>query len=142
MATLNGKAPKDTYPSLIKTSDNQEMTSEKSLSDGNGNAIPMTVSSTAVGFSGDVKDNNGATGQNGQVLAKTLNGVEWTNRTFEYNQTVSTATWNITHNLGMFPSVSVIDSVGNFVVGNINYIDDRTLEITFKSAFKGKAYLN
>ena len=142
MASLTNNRVQDTYKGLIKTTDSQEATSEKQLSDGNGNALPVSVSPTAVGFSGDVKDNNGNVGVNGQVLAKTTNGLEWTNRTFTFNQTVSTATWTINHNLGMFPSVSVIDSVGNFVTGNINYIDDRNLEITFKSAFKGKAYLN
>ena len=142
MASLTNNKVKDTYKGLIKTSDSQEATSEKQLSDGNGNALPFSVSPTAVGFSGDIKDNNGNVGVQGQVLAKTSNGLEWSNRTFTFNQAVSTATWTINHNLGMFPSVSVIDSVGNFVTGNINYIDDRNLEITFKSAFKGKAYLN
>lgn len=142
MASLTNNKVQDTYKGLIKTSDSQEATSEKQLSDGDGNALPVSVSPTAVGFSGDLKDNNGNVGVNGQVLAKTSNGLEWSNRTFTFNQAVSTATWTINHNLGMFPSVSVIDSVGNFVTGNINYIDDRNLEITFKSAFKGKAYLN
>lgn len=142
MASLTNNKVQDTYKGLIKTSDSQEATSEKQLSDGNGNNLPMSVSPTAVGFSGDIKDNNGNVGVQGQVLAKTVNGLEWSNRTFTFNQAVSTATWTINHNLGMFPSVSVIDSVGNFVTGNINYIDDRNLEITFKSAFKGKAYLN
>ena len=142
MASLTNNKVQDTYKGLIKTSDSQEATSEKQLSDGNGNNLPMSVSPTAVGFSGDIKDNNGNVGVQGQVLAKTINGLEWSNRTFTFNQAVSTATWTINHNLGMFPSVSVIDSVGNFVTGNINYIDDRNLEITFKSAFKGKAYLN
>jgi hypothetical protein len=142
MSTLTGKSPKDTYKGLIKTQDNDIVNTDKTLTDGDGNTLPMSVSPTSVGFSGDVKDNNGSVGTNGQVLAKTTNGLEWTNRTFTFNQNVSTATWTINHNLGMFPSVSVIDSVGNFVTGNIDYIDDRNLEITFKSAFKGKAYLN
>jgi len=142
MASLTNNKVQDTYKGLIKTSDSQEATSEKQLSDGDGNTLPVSVSPTAIGFLGDVKDNNGNVGVNGQVLAKTTNGLEWSNRTFTFSQVVSTATWTINHNLGMFPSVSVIDSVGNFVTGNINYIDDRNLEITFKSAFKGKAYLN
>ena len=142
MATLHGQKPKDTYRGLIKTSDSQEVNAEKSLQDGAGNSLPITVSTTAVGFSGDVKDNNGSAGVVGQVLSKTINGMEWGNRTFTFNQTVSTNIWNITHDIGAFPAVTVVDSVGNFVMGDVSYIDDRSLTLTFKTAFKGKAYLN
>ena len=142
MATLHGQQPKDTYRGLIKTSDEQEVNIEKTLQDGAGNALPISISPSAVGFSEDINDNNGSAGQVGQVLSKTINGVEWENRTFTFNQTVSTAVWVISHDIGMFPSVSVIDSVGNFVIGDVSYTDDRSLTLTFKSAFKGKAYLN
>lgn len=142
MASLTGNKVQDSYKGLIKTSDNAEATSEKSLTDGNGNALPMSVSPTAVGFSGDVKDNNGDVGAAGQTLSQTQSGLEWVNRTYEYNQTVSTNVWTIQHDLHAFPSVTVIDSVGNICIGHINYIDNRNLEITFKSAFKGKAFLN
>lgn len=142
MASLTGNKVQDSYKGLIKTSDNGEATSEKSLTDGDGNALPMSVSPTAVGFSGDVKDNNGDVGTAGQRLSKTASGLEWSDRTYEFNQTVSTNIWTIQHNLYAFPSVTVIDSVGNICVGHINYIDNRNVEITFKSAFKGKAFLN
>ena len=142
MSTLQGKQPKDTYRGLIKTADNLEVNAEKDLEDGAGNGLPLSISPTAVGFTGDVKDNNGSVGVNGQVLSKTGSGVVWSDRTFKFNQVVSIATWNINHNLGFFPSVSVVDSVGNFVTGDVSYIDDNNITITFKSAFKGKAYLN
>lgn len=61
---------------------------------------------------------------------------------FTFNQGVPAATWNITHSLGKFPSVSVVDSVGNFVEGSIHYIDINSLTLTFVSAFSGVAYLN
>ena len=48
MATLTGNKPKDTYKGLIKTFDSNEVTGEVQLSDGNGNALPMTVSTTDV----------------------------------------------------------------------------------------------
>jgi len=142
MATLHGQQPKDTFKGLIKTSDSQEVTTEKSLEDGAGNALPMTVSPTAIGLTGDLEDNAGDVGVQGQVLSITNTGLKWASRTYTFNQTVSTATWNITHNIGAFPSVTVIDSVGNRVIGDITYIDDRSLTLTFKTAFKGKAYLN
>lgn len=61
---------------------------------------------------------------------------------FSYNQSSSSAVWSITHSLGKFPSVSVIDSAKNLVVGDVQYVDANNLIITFTSAFSGKAYMN
>ena len=61
---------------------------------------------------------------------------------FTFTQSTATDTWNITHNLGKFPSVSVVDSGNTIVYGNIDYIDNNSLTITFSAAFGGKAYMN
>ena len=61
---------------------------------------------------------------------------------FTYTQSSASAVWNITHNLGKNPSVSVADSAGSLVVGEVDYINDNNLIITFISAFAGVAYLN
>lgn len=61
---------------------------------------------------------------------------------YQFTQTVATATWEITHGLSKFPSVTVIDSANNVVVGEIEYLDSNRLIITFNGPFKGKAYLN
>ena len=63
-------------------------------------------------------------------------------KSFVYTQSVASATWNITHNLGKYPSVSVTDSGLSTVYGDIDYTDTNSLTITFKSAFGGKAFLN
>lgn len=63
-------------------------------------------------------------------------------KNFVYTQSVASATWNITHNLGKYPSVSVTDSGLSTVYGEVDYIDTNSLTITFKSAFGGKAFLN
>lgn len=56
---------------------------------------------------------------------------------------VATATeWIVNHNLGKFPSVTVIDSGGSVVVGNVIYIDENNLKIQFNYEFSGKASLN
>lgn len=59
-----------------------------------------------------------------------------------YLQTAPSATWSITHNLGKFPSVSIVDSAGTLYLSDIKYIDENSLTITFNAAFAGKAYLN
>ena len=61
---------------------------------------------------------------------------------FTFTQSTATDTWNITHNLGKFPSVSVVDSGNTIVYGDIDYIDNNSLTITFSAAFGGKAYMN
>ncbi len=60
---------------------------------------------------------------------------------YTHNQMVASDTWTINHNLGRKPNVSVVDSADTVIVGNITYIDDNTLTVTFSAAFSGKAYL-
>ena len=62
------------------------------------------------------------------------------NITYTHSQTSSSDTWTIKHNLGRFPSVTVIDTGGTVLTAN-------QLTVTFFSggsalATTGKAYLN
>ena len=61
---------------------------------------------------------------------------------FVFNQVAAVSTWNITHNLDKYPSVSVVDSGNNLVIGDVEYINTNELTLTFNAAFSGKAYLN
>ena len=61
---------------------------------------------------------------------------------YAHTQSVSSATWTITHNLGYRPAVSVVDSGGNYVVGDVNYVSVNVLTISFSSPFGGSAYLS
>lgn len=63
-------------------------------------------------------------------------------KTFTHTQGSSSATWVITHNLGKYPSVSVQDSAGTDVVGEVEYNTENKLTITFSGAFSGTAHLN
>lgn len=118
MATLTGNTPKDTYKGLIKTIDSNEVTGEVQLSDGNGNALPISVSADEVKIKGI-----GLTG-------------------YHHDQTTSSSEWVIEHNLRKMPSVSITDSTNRLVFGEVEYIDENVLIVRFKSAFKGSAYLN
>ena len=67
--------------------------------------------------------------------------------TYTHNQTSTSNTWVVTHNLNRFPSVTVVDSAGSIVVGTVVYNSNKQRTITFFSsgsavAFQGKAYLN
>ena len=63
-------------------------------------------------------------------------------KTFVYNQATSADVWEITHNLDKYPAVTVVDSGGSVVIGEVVYIDKNNVRITFTSAFGGKAYFN
>lgn len=63
-------------------------------------------------------------------------------QTHVHDQAVASALWTITHNMGKRPSVTVVDSGLNTVIGDVVYVDDNSLTIGFAAAFAGKAYLN
>ena len=69
-------------------------------------------------------------------------GVLYGASTFVYQQGVASDTWTIPHNLGKYPSVTVVDSTGRVVVGGTQYLDSNTVVLTFSGAFSGVAYLN
>jgi hypothetical protein len=62
-------------------------------------------------------------------------------RRFVFSQLTPSDEWVITHDLDGFPSVTVVDSAGSVVVGNIQYNDTETVTLTFSGGFSGKAYL-
>ena len=62
--------------------------------------------------------------------------------TFSYVQAMPATVWNIAHNLQRFPSVTVVDSSGREVEGDVQYIDDNNVQVTFSAGFSGDAYLN
>jgi len=63
-------------------------------------------------------------------------------KTFVFEQGVSASQWDIQHNMGKFPSVSVVDTANEVYWGNVTYIDSNNLKINFSASFSGKAYLN
>ncbi len=62
--------------------------------------------------------------------------------TYVHNQNSAQTTWEITHNLNSHPSVTVVDSAGTVVYGEISYNSDIKITLTFSAPFSGKAYLN
>ena len=58
-----------------------------------------------------------------------------------HTQSAASSTWSITHALGGRPSVTVVDSSGTVVIGEVAYNSDTSVTILFSSAFSGFAYL-
>lgn len=63
-------------------------------------------------------------------------------RYYPHTQAVAASTWTIPHNLGKFPSVTVVDSAGTEVVGDVTHADENTAVVTFTAAFAGRAFCN
>jgi hypothetical protein len=61
---------------------------------------------------------------------------------YVYTQEISSTTWNITHNLYFFPNVTVVNSTGANIVGDISYTNNTSLTLTFSAAVSGTAYLS
>jgi hypothetical protein len=78
--SLNGLTPAGTYPGLIKTGDNTAISgTPKVLSDGNGNNLPMEVSTTEVNFTNQLKQGGVAVPTQANLAAKQDTLVSGTN---------------------------------------------------------------
>jgi len=61
---------------------------------------------------------------------------------FVFEQTNPAPIWSITHNMGKYPSVTVIDSANNIIIGEVHYDSTNSLTVSFSGGFSGKAILN
>lgn len=50
--------------------------------------------------------------------------------------------WQIEHNLGKFPSITVVDTAKNVIYADVTYNDLNNVTITFASSVTGYAYFN
>lgn len=62
--------------------------------------------------------------------------------TYVHTQTAPAAVWTITHNLDRYPSVTVVDSAGTVVIGDVQYQSKDVIQVAFTAPFAGMAYLN
>lgn len=63
-----------------------------------------------------------------------------TNR-YVHQQDIASSQWDITHPLGGFPSVTIVDSSKTVVIGEVTYIDDTQVRVNFTGESSGYAYL-
>ena len=85
MATFTGNKIKDTYQSIVKAVDNDEIgATDKILTDGIGNELGLHVNTAgdlriegSLRVDGTIKDSLNSPGTNGQLLKSTLTGTDW-----------------------------------------------------------------
>ena len=113
--------------------------------DANPGGTTLTIAGN-ISVTGTFADSAGNVGVLGKVLTSTGVGTVWGDApqapTFIFTQNLPSTTWNITHNLGKFPSITVIDTGNTVVVGEYNYTSNTNVILTFSAGFAGKAYLN
>ena len=61
--------------------------------------------------------------------------------TYKHDQAVPAAVWNVTHDIGLFPSVDVIDSANTVVYADVQHVSVNQLTITFQAPTTGTAFL-
>lgn len=93
----------------------------------------IVLTETATGPQGPAGP-TGATGAQGPAGPAT-------NSTVVHDQASASATWTITHNQGRYPTIDIIDSAGNHVIGDIKHNSVNQLVATFDNAFAGKAII-
>lgn len=131
----------------------------------NGGSFNVSVSTKSgfnAGFSSDQKNMAGSMGVvnatstnyndlankpqiNGVTLVgnKTNADLNITNdKNYVHTQAVASQVWEVKHDLDKYCAVTVVDSAGNVVVGEIVYIDTNNVRLTFAASFSGKAYFN
>jgi hypothetical protein len=62
--------------------------------------------------------------------------------TYEHSQLIASDTWTINHQLGKHPAITVVDSGGSVVFGDITYSSLNTAIVRFSVPFGGNAYCN
>lgn len=102
-------------------------------------------------IAGPVYDSNLDIGSSEQVLVSQADGtlifedissVVSGDKHFTFVQTLPSASWVIQHNLGKFPSITVVDTANTVVYGEYIFNSINQTTLNFSSAFAGKAYLN
>ena len=67
---------------------------------------------------------------------------EQTRDYYVHDQQVASATWVVTHNLGKFASINIVDTANEEVVGDVAYNSLNQITINFSAPISGKAYIN
>lgn len=63
------------------------------------------------------------------------------NERYVHIQSTPSTVWTINHSLGGHPSVTIVDSSDTMVIGEVTYVSDTQISVSFSAAFSGYAYL-
>lgn len=112
---------------------------------GPGVLIDSGEPSASIGQDGDIYIDS----DSGNYYGPKSNG-EWpgtaayspgSTRRHVHTQSLVSSSWSVVHALGGRPSVTVVDSAGTVVIGEVVYNSDTEVTISFSNPFSGYAYL-
>jgi hypothetical protein len=136
---------------LGRTNDVPNLTQGKIWVGSTGNTIESN-SITFTEATGAVQLNEYGVGTHTGTEAKTLsvdangNIIETTpvegDKHVTFTQGTPATSWSIVHNLGKFPSITVVDSGGTVIIGEYVQVSNNEVTLNFTHAFAGAAYLN
>lgn len=110
-------------------------------SPGGGGVVQPDPSPQVIGTTG-IPGPAGPPGPRGPQGPAGPSGTEGTGVSLVFPFDMPTTEVLCTHNLNAYPSVTVVDSAGTVVIGEVQYIDANTLVVRFLAPFSGKLYLN
>lgn len=103
----------------------------------------MNVVNVIVRDSVTVTIDEGGVGSDDNVTIVVDDVVEGSgDKSYVHSQVAPASDVTINHNLDKFPSVTVIDSAGDVVVGDVQYVDSDNVRLQFSGAMSFTAYLN
>lgn len=126
-------------PENVVTTDGAQTLTNKTIDAHNNNIANIGVNN----FSPDVVRENVRvvdSASDGNLV--TEKAVALAVNTYTHDQAISSDTWVIEHNLGKYPSVTVVDSAGTQFMVQIEYNSKNKLTIYMNGSTTGKAYLN
>jgi len=75
-------------------------------------------------------------------IPTTTNNIFTSDANFVFTQGSAATQWVVDHDLGKKPAVTVVDSAGTVVIGQVVYNTDNRCTLDFEAAFSGKAFFN
>ena len=100
-----------------------------------GDSVSVNIGSTAINAT-KISEPSTRVSISGVIASKPATS------SYEHEQVGSSDSWNITHNLGKKPSVTVVDTADTVIFAEVSYTDDNSLIVRLSAPTSGKAYLN
>ena len=110
---------------------------------------PNTINTDAISTMQDVEKKiavisgpKGDKGDAGTPGTPGVDGAQGSDLKYTWSPPSAQSIWVIAHNLGKYPSVTVLDSTGRLVTPEVTYLNINSVEVSFAFATSGTAYLN
>lgn len=75
------------------------------------------------------------------VVIRSTSASSTTVRRYIHTQGIASSEWVITHSLGGYPSVTIVDTSKTHVFGEVQYDSTTQITLSFSAPFSGYAYL-